>query len=93
VGNLENPTGNLPTIKEENKPRKRTSEQKAKARARALELKAERATKNAAKAARDTDAGETDVEVVEDQHAKKYTTTKSMRSTAKKSPSGDGDGV
>ena len=62
VGNLEKPTVNLPTIKEEKKPRKRTPEQKAKARARALELKAERASNNAAKAARDPDVEETDVE-------------------------------
>ena len=62
VGNLEKPTVNLPTIKEEKKPRKRTPEQKAKARARALELKAERASNNAAKAARDPDVEETDVD-------------------------------
>ena len=62
VGNLEKPTVNLPTMKEEKKPRKRTPEQKARARVRALELKAERASNNAAKAARDPDVEETDVE-------------------------------
>jgi hypothetical protein len=89
VGNLQDSDEGEPPpkVKNSGQRRVRTAEQKERAKAKRTELKAVREANAAAKAARDRDVEETDME---DEYAKAYTTTSKMRKNSKKGQFGDG---